>query len=156
MGAALTYRPSEPDLFRDILRDHRKIEALIDEAIACVDSARACAAIYPHLREELRTHGFAEETVVYPFLRRMRDTEPLAQQAVEAQDKLDDRLDELDLLQPGSELWRKRLRALRSLFHQHVAQQEADVFPHLRRYFSTAALDALHPKFEAARAASPR
>jgi len=140
------------DIFGCLQRDHRAVESLF-EAISLREKTdpRAVAEEYRLLREELRIHGLAEEEVLYPFLQRESDTGRLATEAMGEHDKIDDLLEELDTLVPTDDAWHVRFERLWSVVSQHVAREEGEIFPYLRRTFPEGEVLALCPRFEEAR-----
>ena len=140
------------DIFSCLQRDHRAVESLFEAiSIAGPDDPRDALERYRQLREELRVHGLAEEEVLYPFLQRESDTGRLATEAMGEHDRIDDLLEELDTLTPADDAGRVRFERLWSVVTQHVAREEGEIFPYLRRTFPMDEVSALCARFEQAR-----
>lgn len=111
------------DVVELILRDHRTMEELFRE-MRSVDADRAAAL--RRLADLLIAHAEAEETQVYPALRRYRnvddeDVEHSVEEHTEGNEAL---LALLEVEQPGSEEWDERLEDLVQAVSHHLDEEE--------------------------------
>ncbi len=111
------------DVVELILRDHRTMEDLFRE-MRSVDADRAAAL--RRLADLLIAHAEAEETQVYPALRRYRnvddeDVEHSVEEHTEGNEAL---LALLEVEEPGSEEWDERLEDLVQAVSHHLDEEE--------------------------------
>ena len=117
-----------------ITQDHREIAALFDElAPLAGDDRRTAEAmrVVAKLAVALKTHGLAEEKVVYEVIRTANDR--LAACALEGPHELhalDIIVERLLALRPGPEL-RAALAVARRLFEQHAQHECTELLPAL-------------------------
>ena len=117
----------------DILTaDHREIDALFDALAPIAGDDHRGAEIMrlvTQLALAIKTHGLAEEKVVYEVIRTANDR--LAACALEGPHELhalDIVIDRLLVLRPGPEL-RAALAVARRLFDQHAHHEEHELIP---------------------------
>ena len=115
-----------------ITKDHSEIVALFDELMPIAgDDRRAAEAmrIVTALVVALKTHGLAEEKVLYQVICTANDR--LAACALEGPHELhalDTVLDRLLVLRPGPE-FRAALAVARRLFDQHAIHETSELLP---------------------------
>lgn len=118
------------DFARDILDQHRQIEALFARARA-ESGAQAQATIY-ELAVLLNGHSMAEEAVVYPLVSK-HSSKAHAGMAYEEHAMTKVQLAALQRLEPRSEEWVEKLDHIESAVQQHVYQEESSWLPDIIR-----------------------
>lgn len=111
------------DVVELILRDHRTMEDLFRE-MRSVDADRA-AALH-RLADLLVAHAEAEETEVYPALRRYRnvDDEEVEHGVEEHAEGNEALLELLEAGAPGGDDWDEKLEALVQAVNHHLDEEE--------------------------------
>lgn len=139
-----------------ITTDHRAFEAAFRDLEAKTMTPRTRRDLVDHVIAELVRHSVAEEQFMYPAVREhvpggedIVDHE-LAEHA-EAERVMKD-LDGMDVADPRFE---SRLRDLMADVRHHIEEEETDLLPKLAASCSTAALEDLGDKVEAAKKVAP-
>jgi len=114
----------------DILRQHREIEQLFDQARAGVGPAAQAAV--RDLALLLNAHSMAEEAVVYPEISD-HSGKAHAGMAFEEHAMAKVQLAELQKMQPGTDEFREKLDHIESAVQQHIYQEESSWLPDVLR-----------------------
>lgn len=152
-----------PDEQRDVIEmltdDHREVEAIfveLETTIGATDdeTRRHRKELLDRAIIELVRHSVAEETEVYPRIReRVSDEE--AERARHEHAEAEQTMKLLDSLEPGDAMFDKRLATLIQEVREHVAEEEGEIFPHMRAMFSADELREMAAKVERIKAVAP-
>jgi iron-sulfur cluster repair protein YtfE (RIC family) len=127
------------NVLESMRRDHHALSELLERVRATSERARkARSELLSKMRAAFEVHATAEEEVVYPALRELaRTCDPrLARRilaATEEHDLLRRLFDDLAQVDPGDPRWIARLDLLRENILHHVAEEEGELFPLVRR-----------------------
>ncbi len=137
--------------------DHRAVKRLFKDFFAA--GARAMVTrrrVADRIITELSVHAGIEETVMYP---RARAAMPAAEsdvlEALEEHHIVKTTCAELERLDPRDERFNAKMQVLMENVTHHVAEEESDLFPRLRRVLSRAELLALGDDLRAAKQVVP-
>jgi hemerythrin superfamily protein len=151
------------DQQRDVIavleHDHREVEAMFAE----LESLRGLTgdAVRDRRRDlmnqmtiELVRHSVAEETRVYPAVKEKVSAEE-AERAKREHAEAEETLQRLDGLDPEDPSFDEELATLMREIREHVAEEEGEMFPHMRQAFSEEELVELSRKVEAVKKFAP-
>ena len=138
--------------------DHRTVKKLFKDFFAVSDRAHATRRrIADKIILELSVHAGIEETVLYP---RSRAAVPAADddvlEALEEHHIVKTTCSELEKMDPRDERFAAKMQVLSENVKHHIAEEEADLFPKLRKAFSRDELRTMGEDMRAARAIVPK
>jgi len=135
--------------------DHRAIEQLFrrfERAHGTVEKKR----IADRIVRELSIHAAVEEQLVYPVLRRRPEDEaPRVLVALEEHHVAKLALVEIEALRPEDERFDAKVHVLAENVRRHVAEEERDLLPAVRRALTPEALRSLGESLLRAKDAAP-
>lgn len=134
-----------------LTQDHRSIEDLFDR-IDVTDRPDEKEDLLEELAHALTLHTVLEEQHLYPAAR-ARGEEEAVRAYFEDHARVKQRLARLLDLDGDDEEFDDEVRALYRVVEQHVAEEERELFPHLRRAFNADDLAELAGELRATRAA---
>jgi hemerythrin superfamily protein len=140
----MTVIPTD-DLTALIEQDHEAIRERLLELEHADSSSRA--TLFGELTMELTRHRAAEETVVYPVIRRVPGGDELAEAHLGEESEAERLLAHMMQLDCSTGEFMGAVRDLRSVVLSHTASEEAQVFPLLRAKDEGAYLSFLGQKF---------
>ena len=124
--------------------DHRKVEELFKKLEDTTERAvKTRAELFDKLNQELTAHALAEEAVLYPANKEIKDTRELGFEAVEEHHVVKILLEELSSLSPDTEEWTAKLSVLKENVEHHVKEEEHELFPKTKKALSAEELDEL-------------
>ena len=124
--------------------DHRKVEELFKKLEATTERAvKTRTELFEKLNEELTVHALAEEAVLYPENKEIKETRDLGFEAVEEHHVVKILLAELSALSPDTEEWTAKLAVLQENVKHHVKEEETEIFPKTKKALSSEELDDL-------------
>jgi hemerythrin superfamily protein len=136
-------------------RDHERLDRLLHE----LDAARPGAPEQEVLQRIARLvfpHAFAEESVLWPELRRrLFDGESLTLQVEQEHQEVNQLWTTLETLPPAGEERRTVLRRLAEVLREDVRDEEDELLPRLQEVVGPARLRALGVTWEAVRRTAP-
>jgi len=105
---------------------HEQLMAIFDEIEFTADSAERIR-LAGHLAERIKAHSAVEEEIFYPVVEKVAapGARQMVKEALEAHRAIDVLLDEL----LGSELTPGAVKVLRGALEEHIADEEARLFP---------------------------
>lgn len=135
-------------------RDHVRLDQLLERL------SRAPAAdqkpVLLRIYRLVFPHAFAEESVLWPTIRRvLPDGEPLTLQVELEHQEINDLVMRLESLAPGSADWDDTLRRLVALLRQDVRDEEDVLLPRLQSKLTPGQLRRLGLAWEAVRRVAP-
>ena len=147
------------DVIEVLTHDHREVEQMFAE----LESLRGATGAAQRTRRkdlvdqvtiELVRHSVAEEAEVYPRVAEKvsgAEVERAKSEHAEAEETLK----RLERLQPDDPSFAGELTTLMEEIRQHVAEEEGEMFPHMRRVFTDDELVELGGKVEAVKKIAP-
>jgi hemerythrin superfamily protein len=119
-------------------RDHRKIDALIEE-LACVDDPAAVRRVFFSIVEELAAHEAAEQEVVFPAFRAKVEAagDTTIAHRIGEHEELNELMAEMRSLAPNGFGFTKRGSALMLDVKAHFLKEEETVFARMRELLSS-------------------
>ncbi|BBC72070.1 hypothetical protein AEB_P1202 [Altererythrobacter sp. B11] len=112
-----------------ILRHHKQIEALVDEALGATGAEPRFQAVR-ELERVLTGHATAEEAVIYPDVSEFSG-KTHAGMGYEEHAMTKVQMAKLEKMDPMSQEWREKLEHIRSALQQHMYQEEDSWLPDL-------------------------
>lgn len=162
-GAVCVQEALMPDDQHDVIEilaeDHRDVEAVFVELEQTIGETND--ATRRHRKEllnraiiELVRHSVAEEAEVYPRIRE-RVSYAEADRALHQHAEAEQTMKLLDHLEPSDAMFDKRLADLIQEVREHIAEEEAEMFPQLRDGFSPDERRKMGAKVERVKAMAP-
>jgi hemerythrin superfamily protein len=132
------------NFFEMLHKDHEKVAELFARLEAMGSSEGGLREqVIQTLAHEMDVHRQAEEKYLYSRLKGEEETRELILESLDDHKDLGKALEELETMEKGTPDWWGKLRACRALVHDHVAQEENDLFPRARRLLGEDEIAAL-------------
>jgi hemerythrin superfamily protein len=147
------------DVIQILTHDHREVEQMFSELAslrgATGDAERSrIKDLADQVTIELVRHSVAEEAEVYPRVaERVSETE--AERAKHEHAEAEETMKRLEGLKPDDPSFDAELQTLMQEVRQHVAEEEGEMFPHLRQIFSQEELVEMGAKVESVKKMAP-
>ncbi|MEU5583326.1 hemerythrin domain-containing protein [Streptomyces huasconensis] len=136
-------------------RDHVDMDQLMARHQALPDGTDR-EEILQQLIKLVFSHAFAEETVLWPAVRRLvADGEELTAQVENEHQQINDLTTDIERLPPGDPEREDRIRRVFSLIRQDIRDEEDELLPRLLNAVDAAPLRRLGAAWEAVRKSAP-
>ncbi len=112
--------------------DHRMVEELFAKLEKAKGSSRKLK-VFKTLKEEFMKHAAAEEKILYPRMKEVQELRDFAFEADEEHALAKYLFNELESVEPGSEVWDAKCLVLKELIEHHVEEEEDEIFPKLKK-----------------------
>jgi len=143
------------DIIELVLEDHHAIARLFDKLQAATVAAEQ-ASLFALVKDELERHASAEETVLYPRVRKEAvDGKEEVKDAVEEHDQIRESLKEVEEHTAGTELFTLAVAQLVATTKHHVGVEETDLLPDFGANSELSEREALGEKFQNAKINAP-
>ena len=147
------------DVIEVLEHDHREVEEMFAELEALRgatgDDARVRRRdLMDDVTIELVRHSVAEETQVYPAVEKKVSAEE-AERAKQEHAEAEETLQRLDGMDPDDPSFDDELATLMREIREHVAEEEGEMFAHMRQVFSQEELVELGSKVESVKKFAP-
>ncbi|MEK7063417.1 MAG: hemerythrin domain-containing protein [Patescibacteria group bacterium] len=122
------------DPFEHLTEDHRILADLLAilARVSRLGARNTQEKDFAQFRDRLKLHADLEEAVVYPALERPVETRDKALESYAEHHVIRLTLEEMSLLQPGSEEWLLKLALLTDNLLRHFEEEEQNLFPSAR------------------------
>ncbi|MFL6136461.1 MAG: hemerythrin domain-containing protein [Frankiaceae bacterium] len=147
------------DVIEVLTHDHREVEQMFSE-LAALRGATGEAErtrikdLTDQVTIELVRHSVAEEAEVYPRVKeKVSDAE--AERAKHEHAEAEETMKRLERLKPDDPSFDAELATLLQEVRQHVAEEEGEMFPHLRQVFTQEELVEMGAKVESVKKMAP-
>ena len=147
------------DVIEILSEDHREVEAMFTELETLMktrsgsdDELRKDLA--EQITIELVRHSVAEEVAVYPQVK-SKVSEEEAERAKQEHAEAEKTLKALEKLDPDDPSFEQEMRKLMSEIREHVAEEEGEMFPHMREIMTQEELVDLGKRVETIKAMAP-
>jgi len=150
---------AQRDVIEVLMHDHREVESMFAELEslrgAATDSDRSRRKdLVEQVTIELVRHSVAEEAEVYPAVKEKVSAEE-AERAKQEHAEAEETMKRLEKLKPEDASFDAELATLMREIREHVAEEEGEMFPHMRKVFSHDELRELGSKVEAVKKIAP-
>lgn len=150
---------SQRDVIEVLTHDHREVERMFAELEALhgvgTDEARQRRRdLTDQVTIELVRHSVAEEADVYPAVKK-KVSESEAEHAKEEHAEAEKTMKRLEGLKPDEPEFEAQLALLMHEVREHVAEEEGQIFPHMRSVFTEDELVDLGRKVESTKKLAP-
>lgn len=137
-------------LINALKKDHDILRTFFNVLKEDVDMSELKKA-FLKLAPELEAHTKSEEDVVYRFMLTKTDLRPLALEGQEEHRRAEQLLIELDNeFLNYDERWQAKAKVLGDLLEHHINEEEAEVFPELKKHLTSELDEQLYKKYEKA------
>lgn len=135
-------------------RDHAEIDRLMDRYALTAGDERE--RVLKEIVQLVFSHAFAEETVLWPVVRRsVADGEELTCRVEEEHQEINDLVAEVERLPQGDPVREERIERAFGLIRQDIRDEEDLLLPRLQEAMDAARLGRLGAVWEAARLTAP-
>ncbi|MEV5437024.1 hemerythrin domain-containing protein [Streptomyces sp. NPDC052682] len=136
-------------------RDHAEMDRLMERYQALQDGPER-EAVLKQTVQLVFSHAFAEETVLWPAVRRsVEGGEELTSRVEEEHQQINDLVGEIERLRPGDPERADRVRRVFALIRQDIRDEEDLVLPRLQAALPTGRLRRLGTAWETVRRSAP-
>ncbi|MEU1080678.1 hemerythrin domain-containing protein [Streptomyces sp. NPDC005908] len=136
-------------------RDHARLDAMISRCQSEDLPAGELDALWLDIVQLVFSHAFAEETVLWPLLRRVApDGEALTRQVEEEHQEINELIARIER-SPDDPRRAEWLQQAFALVRQDIRDEEDELLPHLRVAFDDRKLRRIGAAWEAVRATAP-
>lgn len=136
--------------------DHKKVKELFKKAEGN-KNAKQQKQLFEQIKTELETHTHIEETVFYPAIARNAELKDMVLESLEEHKQVKTLLREMEGLTSDSEKFEPKLKVLmENVEHHAVEEEEAKMFPKIRKVMNAESLEQLGEELEAAKPKSLR
>ncbi|HWC09714.1 MAG TPA: hemerythrin domain-containing protein [Acidimicrobiales bacterium] len=147
------------DVIEILEHDHREVEEMFAELEALAGASDAGSRVRRRQRMrqvtiELVRHSVAEETEVYPAVEKKVSAEE-AERAKQEHAEAEQTLQRLDGLDPSDPSFDEELATLTGEIREHIAEEEGEMFAHMRQTFSQEELLERGSKVESVKKIDP-
>ena len=131
--------------------DHKTVKDLFKKVEASKNDKQQ-KQLFEEIKTELETHTHIEETVFYPAVAKHDELKDMVLESLEEHKQVKTLLREMDNLTEDSEKFEPKLKVLMENVEHHAEEEEeAKMFPKVRKLMDAAALDQLGQELEAAK-----
>ncbi|MEV5885026.1 hemerythrin domain-containing protein [Streptomyces sp. NPDC052020] len=136
-------------------RDHAEMDRLMDRYRALADGEER-ERVWKQIVQLVFSHAFAEETVLWPAVRRsVEDGEALTTRVEEEHQQINDLVAAIERLSPGEPEREEKAARVFALIRQDVRDEERLVLPRLQQALDAEQLRRLGTAWEAVRRSAP-
>ena len=131
--------------------DHKTVKDLFKKVEASKNDKQQ-KQLFEEIKMELETHTHIEETVFYPAVAKYDELKDMVLESLEEHKQVKTLLREMDNLTEDSEKFEPKLKVLMENVEHHAEEEEeAKMFPKVRKLMDAGALDQLGDELEAAK-----
>ncbi len=147
------------DVIEVLEQDHREVEQMFGELESLrgatdEDAQSRRKDLMEQVTIELVRHSVAEEVLVYPQVESKVSAEE-AERAKKEHAEAEETLQRLEKLDPDDAAFDSELDTLMREIREHVAEEEGEMFAHMRQVFSQEELDQMGSRVEAFKKVAP-
>ena len=147
------------DVIEVLMHDHREVEQMFTELENLRDGTGEAQKqrrkdLVDQVTIELVRHSVAEEAEVYPAVKEKVDAGE-AERAKHEHAEAEETMKRLEQLDPDDASFDQALATLMREIREHVAEEESEMFPHMRQVFSQQELVELGAKVESVKKVAP-
>ncbi|MFF7892289.1 hemerythrin domain-containing protein [Streptomyces sp. NPDC007907] len=136
-------------------RDHAEMDRLMDRYRALEDGTER-ERVLKQVVQLVFSHAFAEETVLWPAVRRaVADGEELTSRVEEEHQEINDLVTDIERLEPGTAAREEKVTQVFALIRQDIRDEEDLVLPRLQEALDAARLRRLGAAWETVRRSAP-
>lgn len=140
------------DAFELLKQDHKKVSGIFEKLEATTErGVKTREELFAQLKQELDVHARIEETVLYPVLKQLDETEDITLEAYEEHNVVKQLLAELEEMPKDDESWGAKLKVCQENVEHHVEEEEGEMFKDARKVLSQEQIDDLGARLEAAK-----
>jgi hemerythrin superfamily protein len=116
--------------------DHKKVKGLFNEFKKLKEDGgneREKVKLVQKICEELKVHAELEEEIFYPAVREAIDDSDIMDEALVEHAGAKDLIAQLEIAQPGDELYDAKVTVLGEQINHHVKEEEGEMFPKAKK-----------------------
>lgn len=145
----------DDDVIAELIIDHREVDEMLTQLQGEL-SPEERQDTMEHVIAELVRHAIAEESYLYPAIEdRVPNGKAIADKERADHQEVEELLKQLEGEDPHTPESRPTLMKLVTSLHEHIADEEGNLFPALRQVYSEQELKDLGDKVRTAKKAAP-
>jgi iron-sulfur cluster repair protein YtfE (RIC family) len=121
------------DIFDALIRSHELQRAIARRLLSDIGEGKERSRDFEQLKTELSAHETAEERAFYIPLMEHDEAVEAARHGIAEHHEMDEMVERIDKLEPGSAEWLEQLGALVHKLEHHLKEEEDRWFPLARR-----------------------
>ena len=125
------------EITQSLENDHHILEKLFKDALT-TDDDQTRVALFHAIDFELLAHSEAEESILYPRLRREAAFRELAVHSEQEHQEIKQMLSQLRIKGSDEPNWKEEIAVLYDRVRHHMRQEEERIFPRMREVFTEA------------------
>ena len=138
--------------FELLKKDHEKVSGIFEKLDATTErGVKTREELFTQLKQELEIHAQIEEQIFDPAIKEAQETHDITLEAYEEHAVVKRLLAELDELPKDDETWGAKLTVLKENVEHHVEEEEDEMFPSVKKVLSSAQIEALGERMQAAK-----
>jgi len=135
------------DIYEYILRDHEKVDGLMEQALAA-KTPEARKALFQEIKEELTIHADSEEQTFYKAIDDATNKESVEEDLEHGEhehEEIEKQLEKVSNTPIESDKWLEAFKDLKHAVDHHVEEEESDIFSRAKQYLTAGqAKDLVH------------
>jgi hypothetical protein len=140
------------DAFELLKKDHERVSGIFEKLEPTTErGVKTREELFTQLKRELDIHARIEEEILYPVLKKAKETEEITLEAYEEHHVVKQLLAELEELPKDDETWGAKLTVLKENVEHHVEEEEDEMFKDARKVLSKEEIETLGERLEAAK-----
>lgn len=133
-------------IFEAIKSDHDNHRDLMNSIKQSKIDARG--SLWKRFYEDVKSHAAAEEETFYSKLLSKTWGQDAARHSIHEHQKLDDLMEELNVIEKSSDLWMKKFEQLVHDYEHHIDEEENEVFSRARETIDESEVEGYGARFE--------
>ncbi|HAR42292.1 MAG TPA: hemerythrin [Bdellovibrionales bacterium] len=137
-------------IFQILKTDHNNVKTILKRIEKLDETEQAeRLELFEQVKDELLIHLKAEEKAVYLKLKQEDSTRELTFEALEEHGLVQYLLQQIDSVDPEDERWSAKVTVLREVVEHHINDEEKEIFPEMKKSFSSRELGEMAREMEA-------
>lgn len=132
------------DAIELLKQDHKTVEKIF----SAMEKKENRQKVFPELDRELSVHAEIEEKIFYPATKEAEPTRDLILESIEEHKQIKMVLADLEQTDMTTDVWGAALKVLKEDVMHHVGEEEAELFPKVRKVLSKQQLEDLGTRME--------
>lgn len=143
------------DALELLKQDHQAVRELFEQLNDGKDDKRR-KQIFDKINSELNVHTHIEETVFYPEMERIEELKEMVKEALDEHREVKELLEEIETLDFAKDGSESLITELVENVEHHVAEEEDEMFPRVRKLCDEATLQKIGKQLESAKGQQQR
>jgi hemerythrin superfamily protein len=135
------------NIYNFLKADHRKVEELFDDILAC-SSTDERLELFQELSQELLVHADSEHQTLYKTLKKFEETKEIVKHADKEHAEVKEYLATINKISAETDEWIEKIGELKHAVTHHVKEEEEEMFKQARKVLNKDQENQLAQDFE--------